>query len=249
MGAKDNSRSKARRRYWKYNDKTEYECPDCGRNIRQLRNGFEVHHKDGDARNNNMANLVGLCRPCHNIREGKKPSVNDYRYLLRQNGVKNKDKIPLIKSVEQENENFRRCDESSIPVLEVIQKNRRKYCSVQIDFSSTGGWKRFGKVDSTKKRNGELEFSDTDHIKEPHAQLNERAVKTVNKIASEYRDKEQADHMSAFQTGYPFDFTRFPPLLPEVSREFAKRLQPVVMDRSNWEPVSPRVQEDYVPLY
>lgn len=86
MGYKQRSRNLARSRFWDNHDHDSYECPDCGRGLDEIRSDtFEVHHKDGDAYNNSMENLVALCRPCHNIREGKKPSLNEIKHLLNQN--------------------------------------------------------------------------------------------------------------------------------------------------------------------
>lgn len=78
---KERSRKIARDRYWKENDRESYRCPDCGRTEDDLRNGFEVHHKSGSPMDNRPENLVALCRPCHNIREGKKPSLEDIKHL------------------------------------------------------------------------------------------------------------------------------------------------------------------------
>lgn len=231
------SRSEARRQFWGEHQKHEYACPDCGRGLDEIRHTFEVHHKDGNPENNDMSNLVALCRPCHNIREGKKPSINDWQYVLSEGSGSGSYRIPLIKTVEQENNNFRECDEKSVPVLEVVQKNRRKYSSVQIDFTSTGGWQEFRKIEETKDDRGRSFYEKGDHIREPHAQLTEQAVRTVNNIVTDYRGCAQPEnHHIAFRTNHGFDYTRFPPLLVEKSMELAERLRPVVMDRGNWEP-------------
>jgi len=85
MDFKNRSRKIARKRFWREYDKSEYQCPDCGRGVEEIRSQtFEVHHIDGDPYNNSMDNLVGLCRLCHNIREGKKPSLNEIKELRRQ---------------------------------------------------------------------------------------------------------------------------------------------------------------------
>ena len=44
-------------------------------------NTFEVHHKDGQPMDNRPENHVALCRPCHNLREGKKPSIEEIQNL------------------------------------------------------------------------------------------------------------------------------------------------------------------------
>lgn len=82
--SKSDSRQEARRAYWKRHDRKSYQCPDCGRIESQLRTEFQVHHRDGDPSNNDPSNQVALCRPCHNLREGKKPSIRDIRHLRNQ---------------------------------------------------------------------------------------------------------------------------------------------------------------------
>jgi hypothetical protein len=247
--SKNSSRSVARRKYWDDKVMTEYSCPDCGRGLGQLRNGFEVHHVDGDATNNDMDNLVGLCRPCHNIREGKKPSINDYQFLLHES-PNEQEGIPVIKSTEEENENFKRCDNQSIPVLEIIQKRRRKYATVQIDFSSTGGWKKFEAVAvADQAEDAELDPTDMPW-KKPWAGLTERATRRVNAIVGKYEDEKQPlNHTNAPMMNYGVDYTRFPPLLTEVAKELAYELRPVVMDRSNWEPMGLPKTYIWEPVY
>jgi len=65
------NREQARRTYWNEHDRESYRCADCQRSRRQIRGRFEVHHKDGNPSNNDLSNLVGLCRLCHNLREEK----------------------------------------------------------------------------------------------------------------------------------------------------------------------------------
>lgn len=62
-------RTDHRKAYWERHDKTEYECPDCGRGIDDVR-AFQVHHKDGDPTNGDPDNLIALCRDCHHDRHG-----------------------------------------------------------------------------------------------------------------------------------------------------------------------------------
>jgi DNA-directed RNA polymerase subunit RPC12/RpoP len=78
---KNRSRSIARDRFWSDKRKSEYSCPDCGRGRSKIQGPFEVHHKDGDAYNNSMENLVGLCPLCHKLRENKKPSTKEVERL------------------------------------------------------------------------------------------------------------------------------------------------------------------------
>jgi nucleoside 2-deoxyribosyltransferase len=74
-GFKDRSRKLARESYWQRHDRDSYECPDCGRSENEIEGRFEVHHKNGEPLDNRPENRVGLCRLCHNLREGKKPSI------------------------------------------------------------------------------------------------------------------------------------------------------------------------------
>ncbi len=56
-------------------------CQMCGKRERQLRaqgNVLEVHHRDGDHENDDLGNLVALCRtPCH--RQIAQPAVRRAR--------------------------------------------------------------------------------------------------------------------------------------------------------------------------
>jgi hypothetical protein len=70
----DKSRRLARETYWQVHDRDTYECPDCGRSEEELQGTFEVHHKNGQPLDNRLENRVALCRVCHLLREGKKPS-------------------------------------------------------------------------------------------------------------------------------------------------------------------------------
>lgn len=81
---KDSHRRLAREVFWEEYDRENYKCPDCGRTETDLETGFEVHHKGGHAMDNRPENLIALCRPCHNLREGKKPSINEIQNILDQ---------------------------------------------------------------------------------------------------------------------------------------------------------------------
>ncbi len=84
MGYKDRSRNLARDRFWDQHEKSRYECPECGRGIDDTDAQVEVHHKNGDPFDNSEGNLVGLCRLCHQLREGKKPDIRLIRELRDQ---------------------------------------------------------------------------------------------------------------------------------------------------------------------
>jgi len=84
MRIKDSHRRLARKIFWSRHDRESYECPDCGRTEPEAIREFEVHHKNGNTQDNRDENLIGLCRPCHNLREEKKPSVEEIRHLRSQ---------------------------------------------------------------------------------------------------------------------------------------------------------------------
>lgn len=81
---KNKSRKIARDLYWQENDRASYQCPDCDRSEDEILGKFEVHHKNGEAMDNRPENHIGLCRLCHNLREGKKPSKKQIRHLRSQ---------------------------------------------------------------------------------------------------------------------------------------------------------------------
>lgn len=101
---KRRSRKLARQIFWQSNDKNSYKCPDCGRGHDEVRR-FEVHHKNGTATDNSISNLVGLCRVCHKIREGKKPSLESVRNL--RNSLGSDDTSSIISSPSQTNHRIR----------------------------------------------------------------------------------------------------------------------------------------------
>jgi len=82
---KDRHRRLARERFWAEHDKSEYECPDCSRSESEV-GGFEVHHKDGDAHNNSISNLIGLCIYCHCLREDRKPPIEAIERMRESSG-------------------------------------------------------------------------------------------------------------------------------------------------------------------
>ena len=66
------SRGRHRKRYWRENDRDEYECPRCGRGMDEV-HSFEVHHIDRNPLNGDKENLVALCRECHYREHGRSP--------------------------------------------------------------------------------------------------------------------------------------------------------------------------------
>lgn len=95
-GFKNRSRKLARESYWEKHDRDTYECPDCGRTEKEIKGRFEVHHKNGEPMDNRPKNQVGLCRVCHNLREEKKPSIEEIRNL--RDGVSEQTQDPVANS-------------------------------------------------------------------------------------------------------------------------------------------------------
>lgn len=97
---KKKSRKLAREMYWEKHDRETYECPDCGRREDELVNRFEVHHIDGQPMDNRPENHIALCRPCHNLREGKKPSkaeIENIRNSIQDN--QNRDDVEFSRTL------------------------------------------------------------------------------------------------------------------------------------------------------
>jgi 5-methylcytosine-specific restriction endonuclease McrA len=63
------TRADHRDRFWGDHDKSDYQCPGCGRGSDEVTR-FEVHHRDGDVHNGDTDNLIALCRSCHHDRHG-----------------------------------------------------------------------------------------------------------------------------------------------------------------------------------
>lgn len=85
---KNKSRSIARSLYWDKHDRDSYKCPDCSRTESEIPGTIEVHHINGEPHDNRPENHVGLCRLCHMLREGKKPSLNEIESLRDQQAAK-----------------------------------------------------------------------------------------------------------------------------------------------------------------
>jgi nucleoside 2-deoxyribosyltransferase len=47
----------------------------------EIKGKFEVHHKNGEPLDNRPENRIAVCRACHNLREGKKPSIKHIQNL------------------------------------------------------------------------------------------------------------------------------------------------------------------------
>jgi len=46
-------------------------CQNCGRHY-----GLEIHHKDGNHKNNTLTNLIKVCRRCHMLMDGRLENLN-----------------------------------------------------------------------------------------------------------------------------------------------------------------------------
>lgn len=57
-------------------ERDDYTCRHCGR----MGARFEVHHQDGDRHNNDLDNLVSLCRRCHIAAHSKPVSAEAQRW-------------------------------------------------------------------------------------------------------------------------------------------------------------------------
>jgi len=247
MTEPDRARQRARAKFWRQHHKSRYECPDCGRSQAELRTGLEVHHKDGNPSNNELDNLVAVCRPCHNIREGKKPSLNEIELMrdqIESRKTSHVDPVCFGQNWDELNEHYRRCAESCIPAIRIKQINRRKYASLEIDFDTTKGWQRFVRMDEVDEH---ISYEDLP-TREPYAQLTEPAVEKVNMIMKTYRDRENSQWqycVDAPSTAYGASIIGYPPMRPSTCRQLADELKPIIMNEEYWEP---SVQnEDYVP--
>lgn len=94
---KDRHRKLARERFWSENNRATYECPDCGR-IEPQTTGFEIHHKNGNAHDNRVGNLVGLCRYCHCLREDRKPPMSAIEQMRSDNAADQQKQLENPKS-------------------------------------------------------------------------------------------------------------------------------------------------------
>ena len=218
---KSTTRQRARRRYWDGRNKHQYECPDCGRRLSQLRTGFEVHHKAGDPDNNDPDNLVALCRACHNLREQKKPSLNEIE-LLRDQVDGPTGLTPLVETPEGATAVYQASKEAGQPQMMLRQIKRRKYVELEIDFTAAAGWA-------------------TSDGREVCPILDEPTVEAANAIMDRYKDeKKPKNRLSALAANYGADIIGAPPMLPDVARRLARELRPLIMDEANWEPETER---------
>jgi hypothetical protein len=85
-GYSDRSRKIAREMYWEENDKSSYNCPDCGRAEEEIEGTLQVHHLSETPYDNRLDQLIGLCGFCHRLREDKKPSLERIKRYRHEKG-------------------------------------------------------------------------------------------------------------------------------------------------------------------
>ena len=77
-----------------------WKCKKCSRSINE--NEFDIDHKDGNPRNNDITNLRALCVKCHRTihsgskskRDGSSDYVPSWRKMLGGNDTRKKSKRP-----------------------------------------------------------------------------------------------------------------------------------------------------------
>jgi len=65
--------------YFDYVVQEEILCEACGRPA------VDIHHIDNDRQNNDISNLIGLCRKCHERAHGTKNFVQKEEFQLIHN--------------------------------------------------------------------------------------------------------------------------------------------------------------------
>lgn len=223
------ARKKARDRYWTENNRKEYSCEDCGRGEEELLENFEVHHIDGDPTNNEMDNLVGLCQPCHNIREGKKPSLRKTQHALSQLSHRSnesfKSSVVVCETEEAYGDYVNKCFQIKRPPLLVDKRFARKWFPVEVDMLAMEG--------AFKLTTGDEEI-------ELGVRLSKNAAGTVNTILDSYSDVETGGTHSQRLLQFPEEpnggFHSFPGMKLEVAKKLASDLQIVFENPMNWVP-------------
>ena len=64
-------------------DRDSWTCGDCGRKGAR----FEVHHQNGNPADNRLANLITLCRNCHQLHHFNPPPVGRAEWDTYLNGL------------------------------------------------------------------------------------------------------------------------------------------------------------------
>lgn len=232
---KEDSRKLARDRFWSQYARQTYTCPDCGRSRDQLRKRFEVHHKNGDPTDNGLSNLVALCQFCHNLRESKKPSLNEIEHMRNQfeapESYFGTPTVPVVDSREEYNEYHEMCTEKYLPGLLVTTIPFRKYARVEFDFILASGWRIL-----KKQKGPDTGLSTT---------LKDEKVDTVRRIVNKYKDR-LAPSRSAHTLKVSKEpcFYTTPKMELAAARQLAYELEAVLHDRSNWRLLQPERYEE-----
>lgn len=220
-------RERARRTFWSNKKKREYRCPDCGRAKEQLLTRFEVHHKDGDKKNNNRSNLIALCQPCHNIREGKKPSMKKIRHMRDQavpdGTVSAPDDVPVCDGGDMYDEYIRRFYESQRPALLVVREKGDGWARVECDLESLDG----ALLSTAGKGPEPLQVA-----------LTNDAARALNHITAKYE-------MVDFKRGRPktslstleygnVSFLNYPAMEEKHAIRLASEIKPIVESPNSW---------------
>jgi hypothetical protein len=74
-------------RQWKRIMKDINCCENCGRKYK-----LEVHHKDGNQKNNNRDNLMKVCRRCHMLIDGRLFTYNKNSWKYRERTISDEQK-------------------------------------------------------------------------------------------------------------------------------------------------------------
>jgi hypothetical protein len=215
----------ARRVYWSEHDRDMYECPDCGRRESELRKAFEVHHIDGNPKNNQLDNLVALCQLCHNIREEKKPSLTEIQELLNITARQNSASTAIvIESREQYLEFERQAVANNSPAFHVNMTDSENWASVEFDFILSSGWRERTRDDGSTRK--------------IEATLDSESVGTCNDILTYYEGVETRLRKPVNTMHMADDPCYFssPSVRPEVAKSIACELQPIVLNRDRWVP-------------
>lgn len=148
-------------------------------------------------------------------------SFEEYREAQRE---AEKEEVHLFEDREQKQKYIGYCETIGQPALVIDKIRGRKWCFVSCDLMTTGSGPY---------------FQDEEH-------LIDEAVDEINAICQEFEDEELRNQLSsgALSTGYATNYMSFPDMRVPVARQFAERLNPIIMDESNRVYRNPKVMEE-----